>query len=100
MNEPRITITFTAKDQQDTTIDEARRRLENAGWHRVRVENLAASHPDRDRKRLNDEFANDLAAILDNLGLTLTPSVNDVDEADMEDLLAIADRLTGHREES
>lgn len=96
----RITITFTAKDQQDTTIDEARRRLEDAGWHRVQVENLAASHPDRDRKRLNDDLANDLAVALDALGLTLTPSVNDADEPDMEDLLAIADRLTGHREES
>ena len=92
----RITITFTAKDVQDTTLGEATRRLENAGWHRVQVEYLAPSHPDRDRKNL----AYDLAAILDNLGLTIVPSVNDVDEPDMEDLLAIAARLTGHREES
>ncbi|PLS30055.1 hypothetical protein Uis1B_2106 [Bifidobacterium margollesii] len=92
----RITVTFTAKDMQDTTIDEAVRRLETAGWKHVRIENLASSRPDRDRQRLAD----DLATALDGLDLTLTPSVNDVDEADMEDLLAIAGRLTGHEEES
>ena len=91
----RITITFTAKDVQDTTIDEAERRLERAGWKRVRIENLAASRPDRDRQRLAD----DLAVILDGLDLTLTPSVNDVDEPDMGDLLAIAGKLTGYEEE-
>ncbi|WP_181160801.1 MULTISPECIES: hypothetical protein [Bifidobacterium] len=41
----RIRVVFSAKNLNDTSLEEARRRLEMAGWKHVNVELLEAVYP-------------------------------------------------------
>ncbi|NEG95994.1 hypothetical protein CS006_10480 [Bifidobacterium primatium] len=88
MSEPRIIVTFTCKDTQDTTITEAARRLEQAGWQHVQVEMLAADH--RGDTSRQQTLATALAVTLDRMNLSLAPCLYGDEDSTAEDIQRIA----------
>ncbi|MBW3088812.1 hypothetical protein KIH77_08760 [Bifidobacterium sp. 82T24] len=91
MTEPRIIVTFTCKDAQDTTVTEAERRLEQSGWQHVQVEALAADHRG-DISRL-ESLANAITTSLDALGFGLAPALYSEENTDNDDIRALAGKL-------